>query len=153
MDKMMPWFFALDHIHYAWWLSVHVFDMKMLPATNTDIYQAFEELCWFFVSRTRNSFLACRNSLLAWVWIRDTNSKIKVLKLIVAFYIVSRGVGSSPLPGGENFDPPLNFLPPGSSKIKFPLRRLSSFRLQLIVKSDWPLYYEVKISLHISYLR
>ena len=33
--------------------------------------------------------------------------------------IVSRGIGS-PLPVGENFDSPLNFLPPGSSKTKFP---------------------------------
>ena len=35
------------------------------------------------------------------------------------YIIVSRGVGS-PLPVGENFDSPLNFLPPGSSKTKFP---------------------------------
>ena len=33
-------FFALCHTHYIWWLSVHVFDIKMLPATNPDIYQA-----------------------------------------------------------------------------------------------------------------
>ena len=34
---------------------MHVFDIKMLPATNPDIYQAFQVLCCFVVSRTRNS--------------------------------------------------------------------------------------------------
>ena len=32
-----------------------VFDIKMLPANNPDIYQEFQELCCFVVSRTRNS--------------------------------------------------------------------------------------------------
>jgi hypothetical protein len=44
------------HTHYIWWLSVNVFDIKMLPATNPDIYQAFQELGCFVVWRTRNSF-------------------------------------------------------------------------------------------------
>ena len=34
-------------------------------------------------------------------------------------YVINSGVGS-PLPVGENFDSPLNFLLPGSSKTKFP---------------------------------
>ena len=52
MDKMMRWFFALDHIHYAPWLSVHVFDMKMFPTTNSDIYQAFQDFGCFVVRKT-----------------------------------------------------------------------------------------------------
>ena len=56
METMMLSFFALCHTHYIWWLSVHVFDIKMLPAINPDIYQAFQELCCFVVSRTVNSF-------------------------------------------------------------------------------------------------
>ena len=55
MEKMMLCFFALCHTHYIWWLSMHVFDIKMLPANNPDIYQAFQVLCCFIVSRTRNS--------------------------------------------------------------------------------------------------
>ena len=65
--------------------------------------------------------------------------------------IVSRGVG--PRACKWKFGFPLNFLPPVSSKTKSPLRRLSLFWSQLIVKSDWPLYYEVKSPLHIIYLR
>ena len=49
--------------------------------------------------------------------------------------IVPRGVGS-PLPVGENFDSPLNFLPPGSSKTKLPPKEAFVILVQLIVKSD-----------------
>ena len=31
---LLPWFFALDHIHYARWLSVHLVDMLQLGETN-----------------------------------------------------------------------------------------------------------------------
>ena len=47
----------------------------------------------------------------------------------------------------ENLDSALNFYP----IFKFPLKSLSSFQSQLIVKADWPLNYEVKSPLHKSY--
>ena len=47
--------FALDHHHYARWLSVHVRDMKYLKTTHPDIYQEF---CKgkFVVKKTNNCF-------------------------------------------------------------------------------------------------
>ena len=30
IEKLLPWAFALDHIHYARWLTVHHYDMEML---------------------------------------------------------------------------------------------------------------------------
>ena len=56
LEKMIPWFFALDHFHYARSLSVHVSDMKMLEITNPDVYQAFNEFGCFVVSRTKKPF-------------------------------------------------------------------------------------------------
>ena len=56
LEKMAPWFFALDHFHYARWLSVHVSKMKMLEITNTDVYQVFNEFGCFIVSRTKKPF-------------------------------------------------------------------------------------------------
>ena len=58
LEKMIPWFFALDHFHYARSLSVHVSDMKMLEMTNPDVYQAFNEFGCFVVSRTKKPFLS-----------------------------------------------------------------------------------------------
>lgn len=57
LEKLIPWFFALDHVHYARWLSVHIMDMKYLHLTNPDIY--FEFLNGKFVVRkTNNPFSA-----------------------------------------------------------------------------------------------
>ena len=56
MEKMIPWFFALDHFHYARWLSVHVYDMRMLEITNANVYEAFDEFGCFVVSRTKKPF-------------------------------------------------------------------------------------------------
>ena len=60
MEKIIPWFFALDHFHYAIWLSVHTSDMKMLVVTNPNVYQAFNEFGCFVVSRTKKPFLGMR---------------------------------------------------------------------------------------------
>lgn len=31
LEALVPWFFALDHTHYARWVPVHIRDMKCLP--------------------------------------------------------------------------------------------------------------------------
>ena len=56
LEKMIPWFFALDHFHHARWLSVHVSNMKMLEISNPDVYQAFNEFGCFAVSGTKKPF-------------------------------------------------------------------------------------------------
>ena len=56
-EKLLPWIFSLNHIHYARWLTVHHYDMEMLSRTNPD---AFNESCngSFTVKQTRNPFPA-----------------------------------------------------------------------------------------------
>ena len=56
MKKMIPWFFALDHFHYARWLSVHISDMTMLETTNSGVYEAFNEFGCLVVSRSKRLF-------------------------------------------------------------------------------------------------
>ena len=57
IKKLLPWMFALDHIHYARWLTVHHYDMEILSTTNPD---SFKESCNgnFTVKQTRNPFPA-----------------------------------------------------------------------------------------------
>ena len=57
IEKLLPWIFTLDHIHYAIWLTVHHYDMEMLSTTNPVVFNKF----WngnFTVEQTRNPFSA-----------------------------------------------------------------------------------------------
>ncbi len=46
VSKLIPWFFALDHVHYSRWLPVHVRDMRELPAKHPSVYAQFvDENC------------------------------------------------------------------------------------------------------------
>ena len=57
IEKLLPWIFTLDHIHYAIWLTVHHYDMEMLSTTNPGVFNKF----WngnFTVEQTRNPFSA-----------------------------------------------------------------------------------------------
>lgn len=55
LSLLIPWFFALDHIHYARWLSVHIRDMVSLPAKHPDVSVQFEA-GKFVVHKTRRVF-------------------------------------------------------------------------------------------------
>ena len=41
VTALMPWMFALDHVNYARWLSVHVRDMATLQTSHPSVYQKF----------------------------------------------------------------------------------------------------------------
>ena len=41
LKNLMKWMFAMDHYHYARWLSVHLFDLVHLHLDCPDVYQAF----------------------------------------------------------------------------------------------------------------
>lgn len=43
INNLLPWFFALDHVHYARWLSVHLCDMIQLQHTNPAVLLRFNE--------------------------------------------------------------------------------------------------------------
>ena len=41
LNHLAPWFFALDRIHYARWLPVHIRDMNALNITHPSIHSEF----------------------------------------------------------------------------------------------------------------
>ena len=41
LEQLMPWFFALDHVHYSRWVPFHIRDMKELAVRNPEIHRAF----------------------------------------------------------------------------------------------------------------
>lgn len=40
--SLAPWYFALDHTHYARWLPVHIRDLVSLSTTHPAIYTEFQ---------------------------------------------------------------------------------------------------------------
>jgi len=55
MKCIIPWFFALDHYHYARWLSIHWYDMATLDQTNRNTLVAFNNGD-FVITRIQNPF-------------------------------------------------------------------------------------------------
>ena len=53
--QLLPWFFALDHHHYAQWLSVHFPDMLQLCDKNPEVARAFNH-GKFVVNKTGRKF-------------------------------------------------------------------------------------------------
>ena len=41
LTQLMPWMFALDHTHYALWLSIHIRDMTTLADKHPDVLAEF----------------------------------------------------------------------------------------------------------------
>ena len=41
LSLLAPWFFAMDHIHYARWTSVHIRDMCSLAKKCADVHSKF----------------------------------------------------------------------------------------------------------------
>ena len=41
LQKLAPYFFAIDHTSYARWLSVFIHDLETLPVTNPNLYRVF----------------------------------------------------------------------------------------------------------------
>ena len=53
--ELLPWFFALDHTHYARWISVHLRDMLALHRLNPEVLEEFRA-GMFTVQKTRRTF-------------------------------------------------------------------------------------------------
>ena len=53
LDQLMPLFFALDHVNYSRWMSVHIRDMKSLPEP---IKKEFKQESHFVLSKSPNKF-------------------------------------------------------------------------------------------------
>ena len=49
LEELAPMFFALDHVNYARWMSIHIRDMKSLP---TSIKEEFEQRQHWVVPKT-----------------------------------------------------------------------------------------------------
>ena len=55
LDKIAPWFFAMDHPNYARWLPVHIRDMSTLQSTHPEVALEFAK-GHFVVKKTAHSF-------------------------------------------------------------------------------------------------
>ena len=55
IQSHLPWFFALDHINYTGWLSVHLMDMLSLHKVNELVAQCFKN-GMFVVCKTDKPF-------------------------------------------------------------------------------------------------
>ena len=53
--ELLPWFFALDHTHYARWIPVHLRDMLSLHRTHPDVLEGFRA-GMFTVQKTKRIF-------------------------------------------------------------------------------------------------
>src|SRR6218665_1789141 len=53
--SLLPWFFSLDHTHYARWMSVHLRDMSTLKQTHPDVASEFEA-SHFTISKCNRKF-------------------------------------------------------------------------------------------------
>jgi len=41
LKKLVPWFFALDHMHYARWGSIYIRDMLELATKQPSVHEEF----------------------------------------------------------------------------------------------------------------
>ena len=55
LNQLAPWFFALDRVHYARWLPVHIRDMNVLNITHPSIHSEFHKGN-FVVQRSTHPF-------------------------------------------------------------------------------------------------
>jgi len=57
LKQMIPWFFSLDHVHYARWLPIHLMDMLELETHNLEVHRHFMK-GRFVVHKTNHKFSA-----------------------------------------------------------------------------------------------
>ncbi len=57
LAKIIPWYFALDHTHYARWTPVRLHDMISLEQSHPSIYAEFAKRN-FIVKKSKRSFSA-----------------------------------------------------------------------------------------------
>jgi len=55
LSKILPWFFALDHVHYARWLSIHLHDLDILNIVSPTTYTEFNKGT-FVTQKSTNRF-------------------------------------------------------------------------------------------------
>ena len=55
LGRLMPWFFALDHVHYARWLPVHMHDLWALQQSHPDVHREFMK-GKFVIQRSSHAF-------------------------------------------------------------------------------------------------
>lgn len=53
LREMLPWFFLLDHVHYARWLTVHVQDLTQLQVSNQATFEQFSKGAFVTQKSTR----------------------------------------------------------------------------------------------------
>lgn len=57
LKKLAPWFFLMDHTHYARWLPIHIKDLEELKYTAPSVHEYFSK-GQFVIHKTNNPFSA-----------------------------------------------------------------------------------------------
>ena len=57
LTELTPWFFALEHTNYAWWIPIHLRDMVELPTNHPMIAKKFSD-GYFSIQKTSRVFSA-----------------------------------------------------------------------------------------------
>jgi hypothetical protein len=55
LKQLTPWFFALDHINYSRWLTVHLKDLTSFPEINPSVFEEFSD-GKFVIHKSQRSF-------------------------------------------------------------------------------------------------
>ena len=79
MAALTPYFFALDHTHYARWVPVSLYDLENLKQINPEEYGVIEQ--FFTVSKTRRRYSAIAIDQAH----EQNNGRIKSVKGALAF--------------------------------------------------------------------
>lgn len=55
IKDFLPWLFAMDHVNYSRWLSIHLYDMLELQESNPRVFDSFME-GKFVITKTNKAF-------------------------------------------------------------------------------------------------
>ena len=56
LKMLMPWYFSMNRLNYARWLSVHIRDICKLEEMHPGVFQQFTESVAFTVKKTSQPF-------------------------------------------------------------------------------------------------
>lgn len=54
IKDFLPWLFAMYHVNYSRWLSIHLYDMPQLPESNPHVFESFME-GKFVITKTKKA--------------------------------------------------------------------------------------------------
>ena len=87
MQSLLTWVFALDHINYARWLSVHLIDMLRLHQRNENIFPNVSKMdCLWFAKQKTHSPPLESIKLMNRTTVKEDGGLLTFFSLPIAFY-------------------------------------------------------------------